>query len=228
MDSQLQPVAQESSREIVQKVKRDRFSWWQSLIIMAVTLVICLTAGYFVSKNFLWNKSNSEIEKQLTYYKAQADNKPNDSNLRVQLGYTYFLKGDDDNAIKELKTATNLDKKSYSAYLNLAIVYDKEKRNDDALQNAIKAAKLAPQDYKSKLLMGRSYRKLKMYKQATTALQAAIRFKPGNIDSIYETGLVAEDQGKKKDAEQIYKEALSFDPTYKPAQEGLNRLSKKN
>jgi tetratricopeptide (TPR) repeat protein len=87
-----------------------------------------------------------------------------------------------------------------------------------------KAAKLAPQDYKSLLLKGRSYRKLKMYDKATEALQEATRFKPGNTDIIYEAGLIAEDQGKLKDAEDIYKEALSFDPTFKPATEALDRI----
>jgi tetratricopeptide (TPR) repeat protein len=228
METPVQPIAQESSREKVQKIKRDRFTWWQSLIILAATLVICLSAGYYISEKYLWNQTSDQLDKQLKYYQAQVNAKPNDSNLRVQLGYTYFLKGDDSNAITELQTAKNLDNKNYSAYLNLAIVYDKENRNDDALQMAQKAASLAPQDYKSLLLEGRSYRKLKMYKQATEALQNANRFKPANTDIVYEAGLLAEDQGKKSDAEALFKEALSYDPTYKPALQELDKLSKKN
>jgi tetratricopeptide (TPR) repeat protein len=226
MEANAQPIAQES-REQNKKIKRDRFSWWQSLIILLATLGICLSAGYYISQKYLWNKSNDEVEKQIKYYQAKVDAKPNDPNLRVQLGYSYFIKGDDDNAIKQYQSAKNLDNKNYPAYLNLAIVYDKENRNDDALQMAIKAASLAPQDYKGLLLKGRSYRKLKMYKQANAALQDAYRLKPANTDIVFETGLVAENQGKKADAEKIYKEALSYDPTYKPALDALDRLSSK-
>jgi tetratricopeptide (TPR) repeat protein len=226
MEANAQPIAQES-REQNNKVKKDRFSWWQSLIILVATLAICLSAGYYISQKYLWNQSSDQVEKQIKYYQAQVDAKPNDANIRVQLGYNYFLKGDDDNAIKQYQTAKNLDNKNYPAYLNLAIVYDKENRNDDALQMAIKAAGLAPQDYKAQLLKGRSYRKLKMYKQATSALQEAYRLKPANTDIVYESGLVAENQGKKADAEKIYKEALSYDPTYKPALNALDRLAKK-
>ena len=35
-------------------------------------------------------------------------------------------------------------------------------------------------------------------------------------------------QGKKKEAEKIYKEALSYDPTFKPALDALDRLNSKN
>lgn len=207
--------------------KKDRFIWWQSLIILVVTLGICLVAGYFISSKYLWNQ-NDQLTKQFDYYKAQVDKKPNDANLRVQLGYTYFLKGDNKEAINQFNTAKNLDKKSYGAYLNLAIVYDRENKKDNALQAAIKAVKLAPNDYKPLLLEGRSYRKLKMYKEAMQALQDADRFKQNNVDITFEAGLVARDQGKKKDAESIFKEVLSFDPTYKPASDELNKLQSNN
>lgn len=227
MESQLQPIAQESPRETLKKEKRSHFKWWQALIILAGTLMISLSAGYYISQKYIWSHQNDKAEKQIQYYQSLVDQKPNDADLRVQLGYSYFLNGDNKNALKQYQVAKNLDNKNYSAYLNLAIVYDKEKRNDDALQMAIKAAVLAPQDYKSQLLKGRSYRKLKMYKEATAALQEAYRLKPGNTDIVYEAGLVAEDQGKKKEAEKIYKEALSYDPTFKPALNALDRLSKK-
>lgn len=231
MEPNAQEIAQEPSRESVKeekKLKSDRFKWWQSLLLLVATLVISLSAGYFISEKYLWNSNNKELKQQLDYNKSLVDQKPNDPGLRVQLGFTYFLLGDDDQAIKEYQTAKNLDKKNYQAYLNLAIVYDKENRPDDALQMAQKATKLAANDYKSQLLLGRSYRKLKMYKEATEALQTANRFKPGNTDVFYEAGLMSEDQGKFKEAEKIYKETLSYDPTYKPAIEALDRLKSKN
>ncbi len=230
MESQVQPNAQEPTRikEEATKQKKDSFTWWQSLIILVVTLAICLSAGYYVSEKYFWNSNSDQIAKQLKYYKNQVDNKPNDAKLRVQLGYTYFMKGDNDEAIKQYKIAQGLDKNDYDAYLNLSIVYEKEKRTDDALQMATKAVKIVPLDYKGHLLKGRNYRILKMYEKANKSLEEAIRLKPGNTDIIYEVGLVAEDQGKLKEAEQIYKETLSYDPTFKPAIEALERISSKD
>jgi tetratricopeptide (TPR) repeat protein len=216
-----------ANREEKLKQKKDRFTWWQTLLLLVATLVICLSVGYFISQKYFWNQ-NDQLTKQFNYYKTQVDKKPNDANLRVQLGYSYFLKGDSAEAINQYKLAIGLDKNNFAAYLNAAIAYDKLNQNDDALQMEIKAAKLSPEDYEPLLLEGRSYRKIKMYKQATKALQDAIRFKPGNTDILNEVGLVAEAQGKKAEAEKIYKEALSYDPTYKPALDALNRLNSKN
>jgi tetratricopeptide (TPR) repeat protein len=207
--------------------KKDRYAWWQSLIILFATLVVCLAAGYFISSKYLWNQYD-HLTEQLNYYKAQVDSKPNDPNLRVQLGYTFFLKGNNSEAINQFNTAKNLDKNNYGAYLNLAIVYDKENQTDDALQAASIAVKLSSNDYKPLLLEGRSYRKLKMYKQAMDALQQANRYKPDNTDITFEAGLVAENQGKSKDAEAIFKQVLSYDPTFKPALNELDHLNSKN
>ncbi|MDP4085175.1 MAG: tetratricopeptide repeat protein [Bacillota bacterium] len=233
MESNTQPNAQEPSRiseetKKGKKIKSDRFKWWQSLLLLVGTLVICLSAGYYISQKYLWNQNADEIEKQLAYYKAEVDQKPNDPQLRINLGFTYFIKGDTQNAIDQYQTAINLDKNSYDAYLNLSIAYDKENQTDKSLQMATKAARLSPNDYKAKLLLGRNYRKLKMYSKATNALQDALRLKPGNTDTLYEVGLVAEDQGDKKQAEQIFKETLSYDPTFKPAITELDRLKKNN
>lgn len=230
---QMDPKAQEPERnsekneKTIKNAKSNRFKWWQSLLLLLGTLVISLSAGYYISQKYLWNQSGDETAQQLKYYQAQVDQKPNDPKLRVNLGFTYYLKGDTDKAIEQYNIAKNLDKNNFSAYLNLAIAYDKAGRNDEALQSAIKATKLSSQDYTGYLLEGRSYRKLKMYKKASAALEDAIRYRPGNTDILNEVGRVAEDQGDKKQAEKIFKEALSYDPTYKPAMDGLDRLKSK-
>lgn len=226
MESNLETNAQKSSREEVKKEKKERFTWWQSLLLIVGTLVICLSAGYYISQKYLWNQDADQLAKQLSYYKAQVDQKPNDPQIRINLGYTYYLQGDTDKAIEQYNIAKNLDKNNFSAYLNLALAYDKQGSNDKALQNAIKCVKLSPDDYKGYLMEGRSYRKLKMYSKASAALEDAIRFQPGNTDILYEVGQVAEDQGNKTEAEKIYKETLSYDPTFKPAISALDRISK--
>lgn len=210
-----------------EKEKRERFTWWQAALILVGTLAICLGAGYYISNKYLWNTQDTELNKQLDYYQGIVDQKPNDPKARVQLGYIYFLKHDNNNAIKQYQTAKNLDKNNFDAYLNLSIVYDKQGRIDDSLQMAIKASQISPQDYKALLLKGRAYRKLKMYKQAKAAIEDAYRLRPGNVDIIYEAGLVAEAEGKKSEAQKIYKEALSYDPTFMQAQKRLDHLTAK-
>jgi tetratricopeptide (TPR) repeat protein len=225
----MQAKEQFETQEPEKKVKNDRFTWWQSSLLLVGTLVICLVAGYFISDRFLWDKTDSkQIAEQIKFYKAEVKENPNDPTSRVQLGYSYFLDKDYDEAIKQFKTAKSLDKNYFDSYLNLSIVYDRQDRIDDALQNAIKATEISPKDYKGHLMKGKSYRKLKMYKEANEALAEADRLNVGNTDTIYEIGLVAEDQGKKEEAEAIYKEALAYDPLFKPALNALDRLTSKD
>jgi tetratricopeptide (TPR) repeat protein len=232
MEAQLKPKAQddETTGEIKKskKTKNDRFKWWQGLLILFITLGVSVTAAYLISDKYLWTDvDQNQLKARLDHAKEGVDQNPNDSQARVELGYSYFLNGDNDEAIKQLKVALDLDNKDYNAYLNLSIVYNDEKSYDNALKNAIKATELSPRDYKGHLLKGMSYRNLKMYKEASESLFEADKLMPGNTDIIFESARVAEAQGKKEAAEEIYKEALSYDPLYKPALEALDRLAKK-
>jgi tetratricopeptide (TPR) repeat protein len=207
--------------------KSDRFKWWQSLMMLFLTLIVSVGAAYYISDTFLWSKvDENRINEQLKHYKDSVNAEPNNPKHRVNLGYTYFLKGINDEAIKQLKLAIDLDKDNFDAYLNLGIVYNDEERYDDALKMGEKATKLSPRDYKGFLVKGIAFRKLKMYDDSIEALDQANQLMPGNTDIIYEIGLVAENQNAFKEAEDMYKEALNYDPLYKPALEGLDRIAK--
>jgi tetratricopeptide (TPR) repeat protein len=209
------------------KEKKDRLPWWQSLLILFLTLGISVGAAYYISDTYFWSKMDMDrVNEQLTYYKNIVEEQPNDPQQRVNLGYTYFLKGHNDEAIKQYKVALDLDKNFYDAYLNLGIVYNDEERFDDALKMFQKVTEIAPRDYKGHLYKGTVYRQLKMYDDAIEVLSQANVLMPGNSQIICEIGRVAEDQGQNKEAEELYKEALNYDPLYKNALEGLERIAK--
>jgi tetratricopeptide (TPR) repeat protein len=210
------------------KSKKEKFNWWQTLLILFMTLGISVGAGYFISDKYFWSDfDQNQLKKQFEHYKNQVDAQPNDPQHRVNLGYSYFLLGKNEEAIKQFKVALDLDKNFYDAYLNLGIVYLEEERLDEGLKMASKASEIAPRDYKSQLLKGTAYRKLKMYDESLETLSKANELMPGNTDIITELGKVAEDQGDKKNAEELFKEALNYDPLYKPALEGLDRVAAK-
>jgi tetratricopeptide (TPR) repeat protein len=228
MEAQQKPHIPQEAIDTTEKKKNDRVKWWQGLLILVVTLGISISAAYMISDKFLWSDiDQNQLKQRLDHAKSEVDSKPNDPKARVDLGYAYFLNEDNEDAIKQYKVALDLDENDYNAHLNLGIVYNDEKRFDDALQSAMKASELSPRDYKGHLLKGIAYRNLKMYKDASEALTQADKLMPGNTDIIYEVGMVAEAQGKKDAAEEIYKQALSFDPLYKPALEALDRIASK-
>ncbi|MFJ7728282.1 tetratricopeptide repeat protein [Neobacillus sp. NPDC097160] len=231
MEAQELPMIEkpEPSKETRTKKKNDHFTKLQGLSLIIAALLISLIGGYFISDKFIWtNKDQSRMDEQIAYYEGLVNKEPNKPEHRVNLGYAYHLNGENDDAVKQLLVAIDLDKKNVGAYFNLGLVYNDEKRYDDALKQSKKAVELAPKDYKGYLLEGMVYRKLKMYTEALTSLQEADKLMPVNNDIIFEIGRVAEDQGKVKDAEELYKKALSYDPLYKPASEALTRLAANN
>ncbi|MBT2698194.1 tetratricopeptide repeat protein [Bacillus sp. ISL-40] len=219
----------EGKTKKTKKVKNEKFKWWQTLLILSLTLVISVGAAYYISDKYFWSKMDmNHVSEQLDYYKNKVDSEPNEPKHRVNLGYTYFLKGDNDEAIKQLKVALDLDKKNYDAYLNLSIVYKDQGELDNALKAAEKCVDLNPRDYKGLLQKGSIYRELKMYKDSLETLNQANSLMPGNTDIIYEIGRLAEAQGQMKEAEAIYKDALNYDPLYKNALKGLERIASKD
>jgi tetratricopeptide (TPR) repeat protein len=235
METQINPSQEpvkpepEAPSKKPKSLKNKKFKWWQSLTILLLTLVVSVGTGYYVSQKYFWsNMDMNRINEQLHHYKSLVDQNPNDPQHRVNLGYTYFLKNDNDNAIKQLKIAVDLDNKNYNAYLNLSIVYNDEKNFDEGLKMAQKAVELNPRDYKGQLQKGTIYRELKMYEDSLESLNQANQLMPGNVDIIFQIGLLAEERGLKKEAADIYKDALTYEPLYKPALEGLDRVASKD
>ncbi|RHW37348.1 tetratricopeptide repeat protein [Neobacillus notoginsengisoli] len=224
---ELQNQSNESNETRINK-KKDRFSKLQGISLIIGTLLISIVSGYFISDKFFWNNDDNRLEEQVAYYEGLVSKEPNNPEHRVNLGYSLHLVNKSEEATKQLQIAIDLDKKNVSAYFNLGLVYNDQKRYDDALKQANKAVELAPRDYKGFLLEGMTYRQLKMYDEALKSLQEADKLMPVNNDIVFEIGRVAEDQGKLADAEELYKQALSYDPLYKPASEALARLSEKD
>lgn len=222
------PEKEVNERTKLQQEKKKSFTKLQSFLLIFATLVICLAAGYFICDKYVWpNKDEARIIEQIDYYQGLVDKKPNNPDNRVNLGYSYFLKGDTDNAIKQLKVAINLDNKNFGAYFNLGLVYNSDKRYNDAARMAQKAEVLSPKNFQAHLLSGMVYRNLKQYDKALKSLQDALKIMPTNTDIITEIGRVKEDQSKYKEAEKFFKEALTYDPMYKPASQGLDRVAAK-
>ena len=221
------PESENNERSKIQE-KRKSFTRLQASLLLIGTLIVSLVAGYLICDKYIWpNKDEQRMIEQIDYYKGLADKKPNNADYRVNLGYSYFIKGDTDNAIKELQVATNLDNKNFGAYFNLGLVYNSNKRYNDAVRMAQKAEALGPKNFQAHLLSGMVYRNLKEYDKALKSLQEALKLMPTNTDIITEIGRVKEDQGNSKEAEKLYKEALSYDPLYKPASQGLDRVAAK-
>jgi len=208
--------------------KNNTFSIKKSIMLILLTLILSVGGWYAVGTYYVWADVDIQrVNEQLEFYKQKVMSEPNNAKARVDLGYTYFLKEKNPEAIREFKQALLIDPKFFDAYYNLGVVQLSEKQYNEALENITKAVELSPRDYKGHLQKGIAYRNLGMFEEAMKSLNQANKLNPTNADIIYQIGRVAEDQGDKDMAIGIYKEVLGFDPLFKDAIESLQRLEKK-
>lgn len=201
------------------------FTLFQALAIILVSVTVFLASGLLLGKVFFWKTiEDTRVEQQFAYFKSKVDAEPKVAENRVNLGYTYYLKGEYDKALQQFQVALSIDPKFADANYNAGLVYKEQKRYDEALEVFAKAAKLAPRDYKHYLMMGVIYNEQGNHKSAITALNRANAEKPGSSDVIYQIGMAAEKTGDKEGARQLYQTALNYDPNYKEAKEALARL----
>jgi len=198
-------------------------------LLLFLTLAISIGTGYTLGHFYFWNDIDMKrVKEQLTYYKEAVRKDPTNLENRVVLGYTYYLKGDHDEAIKQFDYVLEQDKNYYDAHYNLGLVFISEERYNEALIELEKAVKIAPRDYKGYVQKGIAHRGLKEYDKAMETLEQANKLAPTNSDIIYQIGMVAEAQGEYENAIAIYEDALQFDPLYKDALDGLDRLKDKD
>jgi tetratricopeptide (TPR) repeat protein len=204
------------------------YSIWLTTFLCVITAVITAGGWYYFGEKYLKVQATTiRLEEQLEFYKQKSAAQPKDANVLVDLGYTYSKLGDYDNAIQSLEKAKKLDKNNYNVYLNLGITYISAKNYDEATEALVKATKIAPIDYQGHLYLGIAYKELKMYDKASQSLGKANSMQPGSSTILFNIGEIAEESGDYKNAADIYKEALSYDPLYKDAIEALERVEKK-
>lgn len=227
-------LEQEFKKEREKKFEKDnnnssksKFTVFQTIALLTITLLLSTGGGLAFGHFYIGDSIEMKrVNEQLEYYKERVRINPNSLEDRIVLGYTYYLKGDNNRAVNEFKYVLNQDENYYDAYYNLGLVYLEEEKYNDALSMFNKTVQIAPRDYKGHAQMGVAYRNLKLYDEAIASLDEANRLAPANSDIIYQIGLVAEAVGEYESAAEIYKDALVYDPLFKDALNALDRLEK--
>ncbi|MEW9052373.1 MAG: tetratricopeptide repeat protein [Neobacillus sp.] len=220
--------AERIHQEAEERSKRKQpktFTIFQSILLLLLSLVITSGSGYAIGHFYFWNEVDMKrVNEQLAYYKEQVSKDPANLENRIILGYTYFLKGQNEKAIREFDYVIEQDKNYYDAHYNLGLVFLDEERYNEALTSFGKTVKIAPKDFKGHVQLGITYRQMEMYDEAMKSLEEANKLNPANSDIIYQIGMVAEAKKDYQTAVDIYKEALQYDPLFEEAVAALDRL----
>ncbi len=197
--------------------------------ILASFTIVIFILGIVVGKAFFWNNYNKTpmVDRLISTNLEKVKINPKDPKALTDLGWSYFQKGDYNQALTYYKQALDQDKNYYPAHLNKGLTFQQVKKYDMAIEAFKTAISLSPKSAIARINLGAVYNQSKKYQEAEAELKAADQASPGNVEIMYQLGFAYEGLQKYKEAFDQYTAALRYNPKYVPAQQGLDRVKDK-
>lgn len=195
------------------------------LWILGAFLTVAVV-GSTVGKFLFWETYDRTPRLEQEFSKALEDVEaaPDDADKRVALGWVYFRKGQYNEALAQYRQALEINDSHYGALYNLGLAYMSVEKFERAVSALERAVELAPQVSLPHYQLGVAFHRLGRLDDAVGELELAYKLKPGSVEIIHQIGLVYEEKGELERAVYQYESALGFDPQYRPAYEGLQRV----
>lgn len=136
------------------------------------------------------NNIDAVIEQAINLLRIE----PNDAVTHFILGVIYKKKGMFDEALKELKTAIDLEKNMSQGYIQLAYIYLHQKKTEEAVNILNKSMNLpsSKQTMEIPLLLGMIYLQNKQYEKAIEVYRRILWHSPDNQEAWYQMGIANE------------------------------------
>jgi len=149
----------------------------------------------------------------------------NNAQLWLKLGLVNDRLQRKSEAIKAYQKAVSINSSLSLAYNNMAwLVMDEKDRLDQALEWSTKATSLAPANPQFHDTLGWIYRARGELVPARKSLETATQLTPPQADVFYHLGIVLQEQGQKKEAEDAFKRSLQIDKRFRDAPDAERRL----
>lgn len=145
---------------------------------------------------------------------------------RVRLADALNLCGRRADARTQYEVAVARRPASAEARDALARFYHIEGDLDDAVREFREAVRLAPREPAFWNNLGTAYRSRRDYRAALDALATATGLAPRMVDPYYNRGQVYDALGRKEEARRQYLLALELDPSFGPARQALERVTR--
>jgi len=157
-----------------------------------------------------------DLPKALQVGKEALAKYPKDPAVQSRVASLYGENGQVDEAVKLLRSQLSSTEADRETYLNIAQVYERARRFQEA-EEAVKAAEALPGDPRDNettyFLLGAIYERQKLYDKAEEQFKKVISMDPGNGPALNYYGYMLGDLGQRLDeAESMVKSALKLEP----------------
>lgn len=156
----------------------------------------------------------------VTLWEDTAKKSPDKWRVHFQLGLAYYLQQRYDLAVPAFERAASLGKPDHELLIDLGLAYDGQHQFAKALETLNQAAALEPTAHVYSQI-GKVYAEQNRWKEAMAAFDEAERIDPNFPATYAYKGLVHIATGDPRGAIPLFQKALSIDPAFQPARDGL-------
>lgn len=202
----------------------DLIPGWLALLVLVLLLAIAGLGGYLIRGAMTDDTVNTPVELTVQEKEQQVESNPEDPEALLALGYAYQQEARYDEALDLYAQTLELDPGSTGALYNKGVVLTllgKPKEAEAAYWDVLEAA---PDHALAAKALGQYYVDKKQYKSALVALEPVIAAQPQYADLQYLAAYSCEQLGIDDTAITYYRGALTYNPDYQEARDGLERL----
>lgn len=186
-------------------------------------------------------------ERAVYFYKNAVAAEPDNTENHLKLARTYEQLNDFSSSLKEYSHALNASSESdeilnsleriwqkkvdenpkdAEAHANLGVVFQKQKRYSEALQEYRNAEALNPSNINTKINIGTLYQEQKKYDMAVSVYDSILNIQPYNSNVLVYKAECFKELKRNTDAIELYKKALNLDPKNSSIKASLFELLK--
>jgi tetratricopeptide (TPR) repeat protein len=134
-------------------------------------------------------QATGEFQAAAEFYRKAVTVRPDNAELRANLGLMYYQTGKDEQAIAAFRQAIRLKPGLFVPNLFLGLDYVKLKRFDDAIPHLKRAALSNSKDIQAQLGLGQAYTGIGKTRLAISSYERAVQLAPGNADGWFHLGV---------------------------------------
>lgn len=198
---------------------------WLAALVLVLLLAGMGLGGYVLRGIVSGDGRQPDLaDESIEKWRAQVDERPEDLDARVQLGYAYQQAGRYDRALEQYEYVIERNPRDTGALYNRGIVY-KRMGVDDRAEKALWEVLAVQEDHVlAARALGGIYAEREEYRSLLRAVRPVVEVHPEIADLQYLTGLAYENTDRTEWAIARYRLALKYSPGYEKAVEALDRL----
>lgn len=197
-----------------------------SLVGVLVLMGVLGTGNWWFSNHA--RSSASYYDYRIKQIKENIANKGSDPNLALELGMTYYLKGETDKGLELVKELYLQDPENKNVMLDYGQMLSDQDLFTESTEILEKLRKLFPgyETAKVNFALGRNYFETQEYQKAISMLEEGLKRDSGVASAYYYLGLSYKQVGQVDQAKVVLEKATLLSGSYPEAQRALKDLKK--